>query len=129
MIGILKLLSKIEAECLNEIMNKIIALIATSFALSACVAMPTDTETAQETPSDGADTAPGTQDTNTESGLGTVAYDERSRRKQCDRRRRTGSHLYTDSCSDPDGGSRPVREGDWNSLGRYVVTGSGRPNH
>lgn len=108
-------------------MNKFIALIATSFALSACGANPTAVDPVPENAQDDAISATEAQANADDPGLGTVVYDKKSRARQCKKRRRTGSHLYTDGCSDPDSGSRPVREGDWNSLGRYVVTGGG-PN-
>jgi hypothetical protein len=108
-------------------MNKIIALLATSCALSACGANPTAVDTAQEGLSDETIAATEARSAADQSGLGTIAYDGNTLTKPCKKRRRTGSHLYTNGCSDPDSGSRPVREGDWNSLGRYVVTGGG-PN-
>ncbi len=107
-------------------MKKIIVLFAAIFALSACAITSDPVDPPRENPGNGAE-AGTTQGMPTESGLGTVAYDEKATRKQCKRRRKTGSHLYTDSCADPDSGSRPVREGDWNSLGRYVIVGGG-PN-
>jgi hypothetical protein len=106
-------------------MNKIIVLLATSFVLSACGANPT---AANAVPDDASGDVTGATAANNESGLGTIAYNGNTRTKPCKKRRRTGSHLYTNGCSDPDSGSRPVREGDWNSLGRYVVTGGGPRN-
>ena len=109
-------------------MYKIILLPLISFALAGCGATPATTDTAREAQGDEAADEVTAQSSENESGLGTVAYDEQTRRSPCKKRRRTGSHLYTDGCADPDGGSRPVRRGDWNSLGRYVVTGRGLKN-
>lgn len=107
-------------------MNKIIVLFATVFALSACASTSNPVDSPENQPAERAEAA-ATQGMPTESGLGTIAYNEKTVRKKCKRRRRTGSHLYTDSCADPDSGSRPVRQGDWNSVGRYIIVGGG-PN-
>jgi hypothetical protein len=109
-------------------MNKIIALLAMTFLLSACGVTRTTVDAAPENTRDDAIDATGPQVTADDSGLGTIAYNEKTRAPTCKRRRKTGSHLYTTDCSGSDSGSRPVRNGDWNSLGRYVVTGSVRPD-
>ena len=105
-------------------MFKVNALLVIGFILAGCGATPTGTEAAQQAPVDEAVDVQANADN---SGLGTISYDEKTRAKPCKKRRRTGSHLYTNSCADPDGGTRRVQQGDWNSVGRYVVTGGG-PN-
>lgn len=108
-------------------MNRIIALIATSFALSACATNPTGVGPVPENAQDDGISATEVQANADDPGLGAVVYDNKIRAQPCKKRRKTGSHQYITTCDDPDGGSRPVRQGDWNSLGRYVVTGGG-PN-
>jgi hypothetical protein len=103
-------------------MNQIITLIAISFALSACGATPAAVDAV---PGNARGDAPQTTEvevTVNDSGLGTVVYDG-TLRQPCQKQRRTGSHLYRVGCSAADSGSRPVKQGDWNSMGRYVVTG------
>jgi hypothetical protein len=110
-----------------EIMCKIIALLATSFALSACGTVPTAVDAATESSRGDAIDATEAQVAADGSGLGTIAYEGNTRTKPCKKRRRTGSHLYTTGCSGVESGSRLVQNGTWNNLGRYVVTGGG-PN-
>jgi hypothetical protein len=110
-----------------EMMNKIIVLLATSFALSACGTVPTAVDSATENSRADAIDATEAQVSADDSGLGTIAYDGNTRTQPCKKRRRTGSHLYTVGCSGVESGSRLVQNGTWNNLGRYVVTGGG-PN-
>jgi len=108
-------------------MNKIIVLIALSFALSACGTTPTADNTGQEGPREVDIERTEVKAVTDESGLGTIAYEGNTRTEPCKKRRRTGSHLYTVGCSGVESGSRLVQNGTWNNLGRYVVTGGG-PN-
>ena len=110
-----------------EMMNKIIVLLAFSFALSACGATPTTVDSASESSRADAIDETEAQVSADDSGLGTIAYDGNTRTKPSKKRRRTGSHLYTTGCSGVESGSRLVQNGTWNNLGRYVVTGGG-PN-
>jgi len=109
--------------------NKIIVLIAISFTLSACGAIPTANGTGQESPREDAVEATEVKVASGESGLGTIAYDGTTRTQLCSKQRRTGSHLYRVGCEDPDSGSQPVRYGTWNDLGRYAMSGSVRPEN
>jgi hypothetical protein len=114
-------------------MNKIIALTAIIFALSACGAIPQAPEavdTVPESPSgDATEAIAATEDVSAteESGLGTIAYNENTRAETCKKQRRTGSHIYQTACDDPDSGSQPVRYGGWHDLGKYAMSGSVRP--
>ena len=116
-----------------EIMNKIIALIAIIFALSACGAIPQAPEavdTVLESPSgDEIETIAATEvgSDNEKPGLGTIAYNENTRAETCKKQRRTGSHIFQTDCDDPDSGSQPVRYGGWHDLGKYAMSGSVRP--
>ena len=83
-------------------MNKIIALLAMTFLLSACGVTRTAVDAAPENTRDDAIDAAGAQVTADDSGLGTIAYNEKTRAPTCKRRRKTGSHLYTTDCSGPD---------------------------
>ena len=119
-----------------KIMNKIIVLLSASFLLSACGATSTTVGTAQDGPKDEVESPAGDAIEATEvqvaandSGLGTIAYDKNTRAKPCKRQRRTGSHLFSDGCADPDSGSQPVRYGTFNDLGRLVMSGSVRPEN
>ncbi len=108
-------------------MNKIIALVVTCFALSACGSIPTAVDSATTSRSN-ADSGAGAAPVNTDgAGLGTVAYDEKTRAADCRKVRRTGSRQFITMCDDPDGGSQPVRYGTWNELGRLVMSGTVRP--
>ena len=110
-------------------MNKISALLSMSFALSACGAIPPSVDTVQGVPRDDAIEPTEVQVAANDSGLGTIAYDKNTRAKPCKRRRRTGSHLFSDGCADPDSGSQPVRYSTFNDLGRLVMSGSVRPEN
>jgi len=117
-------------------MNKIIALLSVSFALSACGVVPTAVDTGQEGLRDDVESPAGEATETTEvrvaangSGLGTIVYDKNSRARPCKRQRRTGSHLFGDPCADPDSGSQPVRYGTFNDLGRLTMSGSVRPEN
>jgi hypothetical protein len=99
------------------------------FALSACGSIPAAVETVAETQSDATTGTSEAEATAHESGLGTVAYDEKSRAKACKKVRKTGSYRYITKCDDPDGGSQPVRYGTWNDLGRLTMSGTVRPEN
>lgn len=111
-------------------MNKIISLIVACLAMSACGSIPTAVDAAAASRSD-AGTGTGAAPVNADgAGLGTVAYDEKTRAGDCRKVRRTGSRQFITMCDDPDGGSQPVRYGSWNELGRLVMSGTVRPeNH
>ena len=116
-------------------MNKIIALTAISFALSACSAIPQAPKavgTAPENPSGDASEAIEATEVNAateQPGLGTIAYNENTRAETCKKQRRTGSHIFQTECDDPDSGSQPVRYGTWHDLGKYAMSGSVRPEN
>jgi hypothetical protein len=104
-------------------MNKIIALIATILALSACGSIPT----AADREGNAATGASRVEPVTAEAGLGTVVYDDKTRANPCKKVRRTGSRQFITKCDDPDGGSQPVRYGGWNDLGQLVMSGAVRP--
>lgn len=106
-------------------MNKIIALLAMCFLLSACGSIPTAVDTQRAATTGTSQTEAATS----ESGLGAVAYDGKTRAENCRKVRRTGSRQFISTCDDPDGGSQPVRYGGWNDLGRLVMSGTVRPEN
>ena len=108
-----------------EIMNKIIALIAMSLALSACGAIPTAEDYAQKRGYDVATGANEVQTAGNNSGLGTINADGEST-VRCERRRGTGSNIGRSSCRSRDSGSQPVREATYSTLFPVILPGMNR---
>ncbi len=111
------------------------ALLAAVLALSACGAIPTAIDAAQEGPrdvvegpNDDATEAPAVQSVADNPGLGTIVSDGKTSAK-CKRRRITGSNIRKSGCTDPDSGSQPVRVGTYTEPVLSNTPGSVRPSN
>ncbi|MDX1405278.1 MAG: hypothetical protein R3192_12105 [Woeseiaceae bacterium] len=97
-------------------MLKIIGLVVICLALPGCVTTPGSTAGAGD-----AVEQSGVQVAATDSGLGTVAYDERTRKQTCKKERMPGSHISRSVCEDRSDGSYSVKDRNWATLGQYQV--------
>lgn len=104
-------------------MIKIIGLILFGLSLSACGTTSTSTTAVSQKGGDGVVEGDGGQAAANESGLGTVAYEERTRKQDCKRVRIAGSHRYKSTCDDRSSGSYNVTDGNWASVGQYATEG------
>jgi len=112
-------------------MNKIngtitgVVLLAVSLALSACGAIPTAADRAQEGPRGVATEATEGSSVAYNSGLGTVVYNAKTSAK-CKRVRSTGSNMRRSSCRNRDTGSQPVREATYTEPTPVLMPGMNR---